>query len=88
MASSRKQNVVGAEVARQRRALGLGQSDLAARLTRLGWDCSENLVSKIEAGFRRVIDEESVLLARALGLPPGALFPGDSRRKDVPRPLH
>ncbi len=81
MASPKKQNLVGPQVARVRRALGLGQGDLAARLTRLGWDASENLVSKIEAGFRRVIDEEIVLLARALGITPGELFPRDARSK-------
>jgi transcriptional regulator with XRE-family HTH domain len=53
----------------------LDQDELAARLTRLGWNCSENTVSKIEAGYRRVIDEEVALIARALGVQPGDLFP-------------
>lgn len=71
----KKKNIIGPKIQRYRRSLDLDQDELAARLTRLGWDCSENIVSKIEAGYRRVIDEEIALIARALGVQPGDLFP-------------
>lgn len=73
--TAKKKNIVGVQIREVRRSLHLDQDELAARLARLGWDCSENLISKIEAGYRRVIDEEIVLIARALGVPPSDLLP-------------
>lgn len=48
---------------------------VAARCARLGWDASENTISKIEAQFRCVTDKELTYLARAIGVKVGELFP-------------
>ena len=85
MASTRK-NIVGPVVKQVRESSEMRQDALAAKLTRLGWDCSENLVSKIEAGYRRVIDEEIQLLATALEVAPGDLFPvTKKKRPNIPQ---
>ena len=49
-----------------RRAQGLSQDALAARCARLGWDLTENGVTKIETQVRCVSDGELFKLARAL----------------------
>lgn len=69
------QNLTGPAVRRLRKQLGLKQDELAARLCRKGWDCSENTVSKIEAGFRRVNDFEAHMLAQVLGVEIQDIFP-------------
>ena len=61
-----RQNLVGPRVAALRRARGLSQDALAARCARLGWDISENGVTKIETQVRCVTDAELFKLARAL----------------------
>lgn len=61
-----RQNVVGPFVASVRRAQGLSQDALAARCARLGWDLTENGVTKIETQVRCVSDVELFKLARAL----------------------
>ena len=48
---------------------------LTARCARLGWDIHENTIAKIEAQIRCVTDQESVLLARALGVSLLDVFP-------------
>jgi transcriptional regulator with XRE-family HTH domain len=73
--SAARKNIVGLTVREKRRALGIDQDELAARLGRIGWETSENVLSKIEAGYRRVSDEEIVFLARALRVNIGDLFP-------------
>ena len=60
------QNVVGPRVAALRRAQGMSQDALAARCARLGWDLTENGVTKIETQVRCVSDAELFKLARAL----------------------
>ena len=49
-----------------RRAQGMSQDALAARCARLGWDLTENGVTKIETQVRCVSDAELFKLARAL----------------------
>ncbi len=61
-----RQNVVGPQVAAVRVALGLSQDALSARCTRLGWEASENTITKIETQVRCVTDAELLLLAKAL----------------------
>ncbi len=79
MPSARK-NIVGLVVRKRRIALSLDQDELAARLGRLGWHTSENVLSKIETGYRCVSDEEVVFLARALRVPIEDLFPVSAPR--------
>ena len=74
------QNIIGPVVRELRSAKGWTQAMLAARCARLGWDISENTVTKIEKQFRCVTDEESVCLARALGVRLEEVFPADARQ--------
>jgi len=46
---------------------------------RLGWDASENTITKIEKQFRCVTDAESVCLARALGVRLEEVYPAEAR---------
>jgi transcriptional regulator with XRE-family HTH domain len=61
-----KQNIIGPQVRALRLAQKLTQGELAARIGTLGWDVSENTVTKIESRIRCVTDEELVKIARAL----------------------
>lgn len=63
-----QRNVVGSRV-RQARKLAIphvSQVDLAARLQILGMKIDQSGVSKIEQGYRPVLDLEVVALAKAL----------------------
>lgn len=53
-----------AELTRIRRAKGLTQADLAAKLS-----CHQSLIARIESGQRRIDVVELVVLARALETP-------------------
>ena len=69
------QNIIGPTVKRLRKSLHLTQGDLAARCGVLGWDISENTVTKIEKGIRCITDKELVPIARALNVKLPELFP-------------
>lgn len=75
-----RHNIIGPVVRQLRTAKGWTQAMLAARCARLGWDMSENTVTKIEKQFRCVTDEETVCLARALGVRLEEVFPTDARQ--------
>ena len=63
-----QRNVVGSRV-RQARKLAIphaSQVDLAARLQILGMKIDQSGVSKIEQGYRPVLDLEVITLAKAL----------------------
>jgi len=57
-----------AELVRVRRAAGLTQSDLAARLK-----CHQSMVARIESGQRRIDVVELIVLARALQADPAEI---------------
>lgn len=57
----------------RRRELGLTQGDLAERLTAAGMPANNVVVSKIEAGGRRVDLAEASLIAEVLGLSVSAM---------------
>jgi transcriptional regulator with XRE-family HTH domain len=61
-----KKNIIGPQVRALRVAQELTQGALAARCGTLGWDITENTVTKIETQLRCVTDRELVLMARAL----------------------
>lgn len=71
---TKPRNIVGPVVRRLRHSMGLTQADLAAKLNLDGWDLARGTLAKIEAGIRWVADFELLALARALGVPPGALI--------------
>jgi len=66
---------VGKQVGLIRKSLGWNQEQLAARCGVLGWDISRGTLAKIEAQVRKVTDTELLLLAKALKVPVGELFP-------------
>jgi transcriptional regulator with XRE-family HTH domain len=61
-----RQNIIGPRIRQLRREQDLTQAELAARCGRLGWDASENTITKIEKCFRCVTDRELVILVQAL----------------------
>jgi len=72
-----KKNIIGPQVRALRLARKLTQGDLAARCGTLGWDATENTVTKIETQLRCVTDREVVLIARALRTKLRNLFEGN-----------
>ena len=68
-------NVVGPQVRRIRRQQRLSQAKLVLRCQLAGFDISRESLAKVEGGWRVVSDLEVLLLADALGVPFGSLFP-------------
>ena len=66
MARKRVLNIVGSNLRRVRRSLGLTQADIVARCQLLGWQLSRETLAKIETEVRRVNDAEVAMLARAV----------------------
>jgi transcriptional regulator with XRE-family HTH domain len=79
---------VGHAVARAREARGWDQQELTKRLTAAGRSMSQPIVSRIEAGGRRVDVDDLVALAVVLDVSVLALLPDDGRRSSgaAPRP--
>jgi transcriptional regulator with XRE-family HTH domain len=68
--------MIGPQVRALRLEQKLTQGDLAARIGALGWDVSENTITKIETRLRCVTDAELVKIARALKTKLRILLPG------------
>lgn len=66
MARKRVLNIVGSNLRRVRRSLGLTQADIVARCQLMGWQLSRETLAKIETEVRRVNDAEVAMLARAV----------------------
>ena len=69
-----KRNIVGSNVTRLRKQMGLKQKELAARLQSMGMDISESALSRLECQERLVQDFELPTLAKALGTTVEALL--------------
>jgi transcriptional regulator with XRE-family HTH domain len=69
------QNLIGEKVRSLRVALDWSQEKLAGKCQLQGWDVIRATISKVEAGLRRVIDAELLVLAKALKVPMDKLFP-------------
>ncbi|MFC8290062.1 helix-turn-helix domain-containing protein [Streptomyces sp. NPDC057242] len=69
---------VGRAVARAREARSWDQAELVARLAAEGLALSQPILSRVEAGTRRVDVDELLALAVALGVAPVALLPAHS----------
>lgn len=61
-----RQNIIGPQVRAIRLVKKMSQGELAARCGTLGWDVSENTITKIETQLRCVTDRELIMIARAL----------------------
>lgn len=68
-------NIVGPTVRQIREQQQLTQDEFAARCNLLGWSISRGTLAKIEARVRKVSDSEAFLLAKALKVKVGDLFP-------------
>ena len=75
---AKPQNIVGPQVRKLRYQQGMTQEALAAHCGVLGWDLSRATLSKIEAQLRCVTDSELEMLAQALKVEIGALYPARS----------
>jgi transcriptional regulator with XRE-family HTH domain len=68
-------NVVGPQIRKVRRKLGLTQEQLAARCQLERLDISRSTLGQIEARLRYVSDEELIILASLLGVTADQLYP-------------
>lgn len=83
-----QQNCIGRNLARLRLSIGWTQEGLAREAQLSGWDLDRSTVSKIEAGLRRVYDQEIWHLSRLLKCEMSALYPADSvMKKNLPPTL-
>lgn len=76
-----KLNVIGQQVRELREQKGWTQDQFAVKLQLVGWDTSQDSVSRLENGERRVPDLELFVLADVLGVKVDDLFPKDLRGK-------
>ena len=67
-------NICGARVKEARKAAGLSQEMLAARLQTQGVNIERDSVSRIEIGTRFVADYELLALCKILGVTPNYLL--------------
>lgn len=76
-----KLNVIGPQVRELREQKGWTQDQFAVKLQLAGWDTSQDSVSRLENGERRIPDLELFVLADVLGTKTDDLFPKDLRGK-------
>jgi transcriptional regulator with XRE-family HTH domain len=77
--AKRFRNVIGPQVREWRIKRDLTQSALATKLQLRGWTTLDRAgVAKIESQIRSVYDYETILIADALNISPGALSPEDA----------
>ena len=79
----KKQNLVGPRVRTLRRKQGWTQAKLATHCNLLGWDVSENGVTKIEAQIRCVTDAELLTLAVVLKTELADFFPAKPQTRSA-----
>jgi transcriptional regulator with XRE-family HTH domain len=74
-------NVVGSQIRKARKRLGLTQEEFAARCQLADWDISRSTLAQIEARLRYVFDEELIVLASLLGVSMDQLFPEELTKR-------
>ncbi len=67
-------NLIGPRVRQLREKQQLTQEELATKCNLFEWDISRGTLVKIESQVRRVTDEETALLAKALKVEINALY--------------
>ncbi len=72
-------NIIGAQVRKLREQKGWTQEQFAVKLQLIGWDTSQDSVSRLENQDRRVPDLELFVLAEVLDAKFDDLFPKDLR---------
>lgn len=81
MARKRVLNIIGANLRRIRKTIGLTQADVVARCQVMGWQLSRETLAKIETEVRRVNDAEVAMLAQAVSADVGTLLVSTSDRR-------
>ncbi|HXC35957.1 MAG TPA: helix-turn-helix transcriptional regulator [Candidatus Acidoferrales bacterium] len=76
-----KLNIIGVQVRKLREQKGWTQDQFAVKLQLVGWDTSQDSVSRLENQARRVPDLELFVLADVLDVKLQDLFPKDLRGK-------
>jgi transcriptional regulator with XRE-family HTH domain len=76
-----KLNVIGPQVRKLREHKGWTQGQLAVKLQLFGWDASQDSVSRLENGDRRVPDLEVFVLVKVLDVKFEDFFPQNIRAK-------
>jgi transcriptional regulator with XRE-family HTH domain len=76
-----KLNVIGPQVRTLRVRKGWTQGQLAVKLQLLGWDTSQDSISRLENQGRRVPDLEIFVLGKVLDVKFEQLFPPNLRGK-------
>ena len=76
-----KLNVIGPQVRKIREKKGWTQDQFAVKLQLAGWDTSQDSVSRLENGERRIPDLELFVVADVLKAKLDDLFPKDLRGK-------
>lgn len=74
-------NVVGPQIRKARKKLGLTQEEFATRCQLAELDISRSTLGQIEARLRFVSDEELIVLASLLGLTTDQLYPEELARR-------
>jgi len=67
-------NIIGSRVLAIRKAKGMKQKELLARLQTLGLDISPTSLSRLEGQYRLVQDYEVLIIAKALDISVGELL--------------
>lgn len=73
--------MVGAQARRLREQKDWSQDQLAVKMQLAGWDMSQDSISRLENGSRRVTDLELFVLAKVLGAEFDDLYPANLRSK-------
>lgn len=74
-------NIVGSQIRRARKKLGLTQEAFAARCQLADLDISRSTLGQIEARLRYVSDEELLVLASLLGVATDQLYPDELSKR-------
>lgn len=74
-------NVVGVSIRQFRKQQKITQEQLSAKCNVIGLDISRGTLAKIEAGVRQVTDVEVVMIAKALRVNEGELFPTQNKEQ-------
>jgi transcriptional regulator with XRE-family HTH domain len=74
-------NVIGPQIRKARKKLGLTQDAFAARCQLADLDISRSTLGQIEARLRYISDEELIVLASLLGVTADQLYPEELTRR-------
>ena len=73
-------NMIGRNVERLRKQMGIKQKDFVARMQILGCDINPTSFSKLEGQIRSATDKETYVIAQIFELPMEELFKNQSKQ--------